>query len=192
MLSYVAKALPLFPRQQWQRIRRPPEDERMVQGNGHVRGDEFGWLGWEELALRVHPSHQATFFGAEEEPLVACLACGRLGSFDAFNLAGCCKPDEAKVRYRRRRALQRLGVGTHPGIDKDGSAIDPMRDAPGLPGAWQLEVSPPQPQRRLRLGRKTCLGCAPRPPPAWAATGWTPRVRSRLKQPDCAGHPKGP
>ena len=130
---------------------------------------------------------------AEEEPLVACLACGSHGGFRAFNLAGCCKPEEAEVKFGRSRALQRPGGGTHPSKDKKGTANDPMSDAPGLPEAWQLEVSPPRPQMRLlRLGREACLGYAPRLPPAWAVTGRAPKARRRSKQPDCAGHPKGP
>ena len=193
VLSYGAKAPPLSPRHRGHRTRRSPKGDRMAQGNGQARGDEVGWLGWEELALRVHPSHRATFVGSDEEPLVACLACGGYGSFEAFNLTGCCKPHEAKVKYGRRRAVQRLGRGIHPGNDGIRIAIDPMRDAPGLPEARQLEVSPPQPQqRRLRLGRKTCLGCAPRPPPAWVVTGRTPKDRRCLEKPDRAGLPKGP
>ena len=144
-----------------------------------------------QLALRVHPSHQATLFVAEEEPLVACLACGSYGSFKAYNLAGCCKPEEAKVKYGRRRALQRLARGTHPGNDKKGIAIDPMSDAPELPQAWQLEVSPPQPQlRMLRLSRKVCMGCVPRPPPAWAVSARRPRFRRCYKPPEWRWPPK--
>ena len=178
----------------------------MAKGNGHAWGKEAaGWVrctrcwvpvkpgrekkappckGEPQLALKVHPSLQATLFVAEGEPLVACLACGSYGSFKAYNLAGCCKPEEAKVKYGRRRALQRMARGTHPGNDKKGVAIDPMDDAPELPQAWQLEVSPPQPQlRMLRLSRKVCMGCAPRPPPAWAVPAERPRFRCRYKQP---------
>ena len=93
--------------------------------------------------VEVHPSHHAVLFVAAGEPLVACLACGSYGSFKAYNLAGCCKPEEAKVKYGRRRALQRMARGTHPGNDKKGIPIDPMGDAPELPEAWQLEVLPP-------------------------------------------------
>ena len=99
-----------------------------------------------QLALRVHPSHHATLFVADGEPLLACLACGSYGSFKAYNLPGGCKPEEAKVKYGRRRALERLSWGTHPGNDKKGVAISPMEGSPELPQAWQLGVSPPQPQ----------------------------------------------
>ena len=103
----------------------------------------------------------------------------------AYNLAGRCKPEEVRVKYGRRRALQRLARGTHPGNDKKGVPIDPMDDAPELPQAWQLEVSPPQPQlRMLRLSRKVCMGCAPRPPPAWAVSARRPRFRRCYKQPE--------
>ena len=146
-----------------------------------------------QLALRVHPSHQAAIFVAEEEPLVACLACGSYGSSKAYNLAERCEPDKAKVKYGRRRALRRLARGTHPGNGKDGIVVDPVSDAPGLLDVEQLGVSPPQPQRRmLRLGKETCRGCALRLLPAWAATIRTPELGRRLKQPECDGHPKGP
>ena len=78
-----------------------------------------------QLALRVHPSHQASLFVADDEPLIACLACGSYSSFKAYNLAGRCKPEEARVKYGRRRALQRLARGTHPGNDKRGSPLTP-------------------------------------------------------------------
>ena len=68
VLSYVAKAPPLYPRHRGHRARRSPEGDRMAQGNGQARGDEVGWLGCEELAPRVHPSHRATFFGGDEDP----------------------------------------------------------------------------------------------------------------------------
>ena len=147
VLARAAMALPPSPRHPEQLARKSPEGKRTAKDNGHAWGKEAaGWVrctklwvpampgreeeaplckGEPQLALRVHPSHQVSLFVAGEEPLVACLACGSYGSFKAYCLAGRCKPEEAKAKYGRRRALQRLARDTHPGNGKKGAPSTP-------------------------------------------------------------------
>ena len=80
------------------------------------------------------------------------------------------KLDEVK-QAKRNAACWRTATCRLKGLmAKAGSG-----DAPGLPEAWQRGGSPSQAQlRRLRLGRKTCKGCAPRPAPTWAVIARMP------------------
>ena len=86
-------------------------------------------------------------------------------------MAAPCKAQEAKAKFGPGKPWQ-AQQGTRPGDDKKGTRASPMVEAPWLPQPWQLEEGEALLQLRrlrlLRLGRKTSMGWAPRPPPAHA------------------------
>ena len=79
----------------------------------------------------------------EGNPRAVCLAFGSYGSFKASSLGGGYKPEEAKVRYGRRRALQRMAGGTYPGESKKGSPTTPctLRLESHGPVGWKLAAA---------------------------------------------------
>ena len=59
VLSYVAKALPLFPRHQGQLTRKPPKGRREAKGNGHAWGKEAaGWVRCTKCWVPVMPGRE--------------------------------------------------------------------------------------------------------------------------------------
>lgn len=153
--------LPLFPRlpQHLERVPRPPRAARALKhGQGHDWGpEERGWrrcarcwvaarpwrckeacncTGEPKLLAKVHPTHMVRLFMAGHEQVVVCFACAAYGSRKALLLGQRCRAVEAGWAWPwgRKRAMQRVEAGRHPGNDRQALALEAWAgELPDLP-----------------------------------------------------------